>query len=139
MTQQDLEQLTNAGVCVFDLNAEYLAKKDWSNTILGPRNKWPPALGNYVNLIEAFPHPAAVFWGPKLAIVHNIAWGTAANYDDGQSAPAADWYKGEARGSIQSALTGRTVRVGKHLLSSASKGFMVLRQIARDNVTDMGL
>jgi hypothetical protein len=29
MPQHDLEQLTNAGVCVFDLNAEYLAKKDW--------------------------------------------------------------------------------------------------------------
>lgn len=106
-----------------------------SNTSLGPRGKWPQALCSYVNLIEAFPHPAAVFWGPKLAIVHNIAWGSASNYDDGQSAPAADWYKGEARGSLQSALTGRTVRVGKHLiLPSASKGSMVLEQIAREDV-----
>ncbi|KUI54506.1 Peroxide stress-activated histidine kinase mak2 [Cytospora mali] len=111
MTQHDLEQLTNAGVCVFDLNAEYLAQKDWSDTLLGPRNKWPLPLRNYVNLIEALPHPAAVFWGPHLSIIHNIAWGSAANYDDGQSAPAADWYQGEARGSLQSALTGRTVRV----------------------------
>lgn len=29
MSDHNFEQLTNAGVCVFDLNAEYLAQKNW--------------------------------------------------------------------------------------------------------------
>ncbi|KAK7748704.1 hypothetical protein SLS53_000726 [Cytospora paraplurivora] len=111
MTEHDFEQLTNAGVCVFDLNAEYLAKKDWSNTALGPTDRWSQPLSSYVSLIKAMPHPAAVFWGPHLAIAHNNAWGSAAGPNDIQGAPATDWCQGEARGSLQSALTGRTVRL----------------------------
>lgn len=59
------------------------------------------------------PHPAAVFWGSHLSLVHNFAWGAATSYHDGQGQPAADYYRGEARSALQSAVTGRTVRIGK--------------------------
>lgn len=111
-----------------------------SNTALGPRDRWSQPLSSYVNLIEAMPHPAAVFWGPHLVIAHNIAWGSAASPHDIQGAPAADWCQGEARGSLQSALTGRTVRVGKRSLSNrASRPYRVLRRKGGEDVADTEL
>ncbi|KKY37852.1 putative two component histidine kinase 1 [Diaporthe ampelina] len=111
MPDPDFEQLANAGLSVFDLNSEYLSRKDWSKTPLGPSLEWQQSLTSYINLIKALPHPAAVFWGSQLSLVHNFAWGAATNYHDGQGHPAIDYYRGEARSALQSAVTGRTVRI----------------------------
>ncbi|KAI3396509.1 hypothetical protein diail_12129 [Diaporthe ilicicola] len=111
MQDPDFEQLANAGLSVFDLNTEYLAQKDWPKTPLGDPSEWPQSLSSYINLIKAFPHPAAVFWGSQLSLVHNFAWGATSNYHDGQGGPAAYYLRGEARSALQSAVTGRTVRI----------------------------
>ncbi|KAL1853565.1 hypothetical protein Daus18300_011769 [Diaporthe australafricana] len=112
MLGPDFEQLANAGLSVFDLNSEYLAQTDWSETPLAQPPQWPQSLSSYISLIKAFPHPAAVFWGPKLSLIHNFAWGAASNSHDGQGSPSIDHYRGEARAALQSAVTGRTVRIG---------------------------
>lgn len=117
MQDPDFEQLANAGLSVFDLNSEYLAQEDWSKTPLGPSQEWPQSLTSYVNLIKALPHPAAVFWGSHLSLVHNFAWGAATRYHDGQGRPAAEFYRGEARSALQSAVTGRTVRIAGEVFS----------------------
>ncbi|KAK2610015.1 hypothetical protein N8I77_003475 [Diaporthe amygdali] len=111
MPGPDFEQLANAGLSVFDLNSEYLASQDWSKTALGHAPSWPQTLSSYVGLVKAFPHPAAVFWGSHLSLIHNFAWGVATNRHDAQGAHAVDLFRGEARGALQSAVTGRTVRI----------------------------
>lgn len=83
-----------------------------SKTTLGPTSEWPQSLTSYVNLIKALPHPAAVFWGSQLSLVHNFAWGAATNYHEGQGHPAIEYYRGESRSALQSAVTGRSVRIG---------------------------
>ncbi|POS73398.1 hypothetical protein DHEL01_v208212 [Diaporthe helianthi] len=122
MPDPDIEQLSNAGLSVFDLNSEYLGRKDWSDTPLGPPADWPQSLTSYVSLIKALPHPAAVFWGAELSILHNFAWGQATKYHDGQGRPAVEKYRGEARSSLQSAVTGRTVRIAGDLFSENTPG-----------------
>lgn len=85
--------------------------------------EWPQSLTSYVNLIKALPHPAAVFWGSHLSLVHNFAWGAATRYHNGQGRPAAEYYRGEARSALQSAVTGRTIRIGTSSCQSAAGCF----------------
>jgi len=60
------------------------------------------------------PHCAAVFWGDKLAVVHNLAWGKARGDLDGQGSSGHESHGGEALSSLAKVLRGRTVKVGKH-------------------------
>jgi hypothetical protein len=60
------------------------------------------------------PHCTAIFWGDRLSIVHNLAWGKARDDLDGQGASGHESYSGEAMGALSKVLRGRTVKVGKH-------------------------
>ena len=45
--------------------------KDWSKTLLGPVDSWPPNLTLVVNLMLASGFPMAVRWGPDLVMIYN--------------------------------------------------------------------
>jgi len=60
------------------------------------------------------PHCAAIFWGDRLTVVHNLAWQKARGRLDGQGTTGHDSYSGEAIGALTKVLRGRTVKVGKH-------------------------
>jgi hypothetical protein len=60
------------------------------------------------------PHCAAIFWGERLTIVHNLAWSKARGDLDGQGSSGSDSYSGEALSTLAKVLRGRTVKVGKH-------------------------
>lgn len=45
--------------------------KDWSKTVLGPKDFWPPNLTLVVNLMLASGFPMAVRWGPDLVMIYN--------------------------------------------------------------------
>jgi len=59
------------------------------------------------------PHCAAIFWGKKLSIIHNLAWGKAQGDLDNQGTAAHIAYSHEALSSLQNVVRGRTVKVGK--------------------------
>jgi hypothetical protein len=67
------------------------------------------------------PHCAAIFWGDRLTVVHNLAWGKARGDLDGQGTVSHDTYSGEAMGTLTKVLRGRTVKVGKHRTSVCHK------------------
>jgi PAS domain S-box-containing protein len=48
-----------------------VADKDWSQTPLGPRDTWSPALTLMVQLIMASGFPMAVRWGPQFVMIYN--------------------------------------------------------------------
>ena len=45
--------------------------KDWSKTVLGPADSWPPSLTLVVNLMLASGFPMAVRWGPDFVMIYN--------------------------------------------------------------------
>ncbi|HEY5336611.1 MAG TPA: HWE histidine kinase domain-containing protein [Rhizomicrobium sp.] len=51
--------------------AALIRDKDWSQTPLGPREAWSPALSMMVQLIMASGFPMAVRWGPQFVMVYN--------------------------------------------------------------------
>jgi hypothetical protein len=86
-----------------------------SQTALGTRDNWPSALKVLVNsCILPVPHCAAIFWGEKLSVVHNLAWGKARGSLDGQGTTGHVNYGGEALSALSKSLRGRTIKVGKH-------------------------
>jgi hypothetical protein len=91
-----------------------------SKSPLGPRDTWPSSLQCLVNsCILPMPHCAAIFWGERLAVVHNLAWQKARGDLDGQGSTGEDSYGGEAMGTLSKVLRGRTVKVGKHRATSS--------------------
>ncbi|CAI6333788.1 unnamed protein product [Periconia digitata] len=109
---ENLDRLTTAGVGVFDLNSEYLSRKNWAESPFGARHAWPAVLNTLVNsCLLPIPHPAAIFWGSDLAIAHNLAWGKARGDMDGQGTSAHDSYSEEALSALSVAMRGRTIKV----------------------------
>ncbi|KAL6708235.1 hypothetical protein ACN47E_003419 [Coniothyrium glycines] len=109
---ENLDKLTAAGLPVFDLNSEALSKKDWSETPLGPRKKWPLSLKCLVNsCVLPMPHCTAIFWGAEQTVIHNLAWEKARGGLDGQAESARSSYGEEALGTLRTVLRGRTVKV----------------------------
>ncbi|KAF2012779.1 two component histidine kinase 1 [Aaosphaeria arxii CBS 175.79] len=109
---ENLDKLTAAGLPVYDLNAENIDRKDWSQTPLGPRSEWPASLQCLVSsFLLPIPHCAAIFWGDGLSIIHNLAWGKATGDLDGQGRRADDSYPNEVLTALHSAVRGRTVKV----------------------------
>jgi hypothetical protein len=51
--------------------SELIRAKDWSKTILGPTEKWPPSLSLLVNVMLASGFPMAVRWGPEFVMIYN--------------------------------------------------------------------
>jgi two-component sensor histidine kinase/PAS domain-containing protein len=45
--------------------------KDWSKTVLGSSDSWPPNLTLIVNIMLASGFPMAVRWGPDLVMIYN--------------------------------------------------------------------
>jgi two-component sensor histidine kinase len=45
--------------------------KDWSKTVLGPAESWPPSLTLVVNIMLASGFPMAVRWGPDFVMIYN--------------------------------------------------------------------
>ena len=53
---------------------QFIKSVDWSQTSLGPMDKWQDELRIAVNLIIACPFPAAMYWGEKLTTLYNHAY-----------------------------------------------------------------
>jgi hypothetical protein len=69
------------------------------------------------------PHCAAIFWGEKLTVVHNLAWAKRRGQLNGQGISGHDSYSGEALSTLFKSLRGRTVKVGTHHIArSPSRG-----------------
>lgn len=51
-----------------------LAEHDWSNSVLGPIDRWPPAIRTVLRLMLDAKHPMFVFWGPELGFLYNEAY-----------------------------------------------------------------
>lgn len=110
---ENLDRLTRAGLSYFDSNTEVLDGMDWSKTEIGERSKWPQTLHAYVNFISTLPHPAAIFWGASLCMIHNITWATCLPEPSLQGKHAKDCFKGgEGLASLETSLSGHTVQVG---------------------------
>lgn len=53
------------------MDRHYLTTIDWSNTPLGPMERWSQSLKSYVDMILALPTPAIIFWGPEQTQIYN--------------------------------------------------------------------
>jgi len=51
--------------------AELIAKKDFSDTLLGPREAWPPILRTSLAMILASRFASIIFWGPDFSVLYN--------------------------------------------------------------------
>ncbi|KAH7092217.1 hypothetical protein FB567DRAFT_435149 [Paraphoma chrysanthemicola] len=52
----------------------FARKVDWTNTPLGPMEKWSLQFREIANLVMRNPHPAALFWGEELTMMYNEAY-----------------------------------------------------------------
>jgi PAS domain S-box-containing protein len=48
-----------------------IREKDWSKTVLGAADTWPPSLTLVVNIMLASGFPMAVRWGPDFVMIYN--------------------------------------------------------------------
>jgi signal transduction histidine kinase len=65
-----------SGVTFHDLSqggaaGQLIRQKDWSDTRLGPRERWPRSLTNYLSMILELPTAAIIFWGPEQIQLYN--------------------------------------------------------------------
>jgi hypothetical protein len=51
--------------------AALIRAKDWSKTLLGSADSWPPSLTLVVNTMLASGFPMAVRWGPDFVMIYN--------------------------------------------------------------------
>src|SRR5580700_1359600 len=51
--------------------AERVRSKDWSKTVLGATENWPPSLTVIVKVMLASGFPMCVRWGPELVMIYN--------------------------------------------------------------------
>lgn len=51
--------------------AEWVRSKDWSKTLLGAAENWPPSLTVVVKVMLASGFPMCVRWGPQFAMIYN--------------------------------------------------------------------
>jgi PAS domain S-box-containing protein len=51
--------------------SELIRAKDWSKTVLGPPESWPPSLSLLVSVMLASGFPMAVRWGPEFVMIYN--------------------------------------------------------------------
>ena len=48
-----------------------IRQKDWGATALGPLERWPRSLKNYLSMIFELPTAAIIFWGPEQIQIYN--------------------------------------------------------------------
>ena len=51
--------------------AQRMRELDWSNTALGPVERWPQSLRTSVSTCLDCAFPIVLWWGPDLAILYN--------------------------------------------------------------------
>jgi hypothetical protein len=51
--------------------AERVRSKDWSKTVLGAAESWPPSLAVIVKVMLASGFPMCVRWGPEFVMIYN--------------------------------------------------------------------
>ena len=44
---------------------------DWSTTVLGPVEHWPPSLRACVRIVLGSRHPMLISWGPDYTMLYN--------------------------------------------------------------------
>lgn len=115
---EDLDRLTRAGLSYFDSNTEVIDGWNWTKTSVGDKALWPQHLQAYVNFIATLPHPAAVFWGGSLCMIHNITWATCLPEVKLQGKDAKDCFEGEGLAALEASLSGHTVQVGRSNVQS---------------------
>lgn len=54
--------------------AQLMREHDWSQTTLGPPEKWPPALRTAAAICVESPALICVFWGPEFNLIYSDAW-----------------------------------------------------------------
>jgi signal transduction histidine kinase/ActR/RegA family two-component response regulator len=51
-----------------------MSRVDWSSSLLGPREKWPPTFRNALSICLGSRFPTAVLWGPEFVLFYNDAY-----------------------------------------------------------------
>ncbi|HET7209414.1 MAG TPA: PAS domain S-box protein [Terriglobales bacterium] len=56
--------------------AERMRNLDWSQTPLGPMEKWPQSLKTSISICLASRFPIVMYWGPEYVVLYNDAYST---------------------------------------------------------------
>lgn len=54
--------------------AARMSRFDWSSSLLGSTQKWPPSLRAAVGICLSSRYPMVIWWGPELVLLYNDAW-----------------------------------------------------------------
>jgi len=71
---------------------------------------WPSLLRSFTQFTSTLSHPAAIYWGQDLTLVHNDAWRQAAGDDAGLGKSHVDELSKETVSILRAATVGRTAR-----------------------------
>jgi PAS domain-containing protein len=77
---------------------------------IGAEKDWPDALRSLVPCVFTLPHPAAIFWGDKLAMIYNEAWETTSHSALKQGKPPNDAFDKDTLDTFRDYLQGRIPR-----------------------------
>jgi len=92
------------------LDSLLLMDEAWDDSDIGAEKDWPDALRSLVPCVFTLPHPAAIFWGDKLAMIYNEAWETASHSALKQGKPPNDAFDKDTLEILREYLQGRIPR-----------------------------
>ncbi|KAK3065186.1 hypothetical protein LTS18_006736 [Coniosporium uncinatum] len=82
----------------------------WKESPLGPIDGWSSCLRSFTQFTSTLPHPAAIYWGQDLILVHNDAWKQAAGGDTTLGKSHVDELSKETVSILRATIVGRTAR-----------------------------
>lgn len=85
-------------------------KRVWEQSPLGMPETWSEALTAYSRTIQSFAYPACVFWGQKMAIMHNHEWSGASDIR-GQGQEQHGMLPAEAFNALSASLYGGVPKI----------------------------
>lgn len=77
---------------------------------IGSVNNWPFALQSITPVLFTLSHPSAIFWGDKLAVIYNEAWGATSHSALRQGRPPSHALTEDTLNALRDYLRGRIPR-----------------------------
>ncbi|THY35362.1 hypothetical protein D6D01_01405 [Aureobasidium pullulans] len=92
------------------LDSLLLMDEVWDESDIGSAKDWPESLQSIAPFIFTLSHPAAIFWGDKLAMIYNGAWEATAHNSMKQGKPPNDAFSEDTTKALHEYCQGRIPR-----------------------------
>ncbi|KAI4716356.1 hypothetical protein E4T48_07477 [Aureobasidium sp. EXF-10727] len=92
------------------LDSLLLMDEVWDQSDIGSAKEWPATLQSLAPFVFTLSHPAAIFWGDKLAMIYNEAWEATSHSALKQGKPPNDAFNKDTIDALQDYRRGRLPR-----------------------------